>query len=99
MKSACTIEIIAVDENSAVGDVSVVVVNDAVVMPIVSPVVPAPAISTKEADPKPKAKRNSRASEIKAWIGIPARPDSDGRSIDEPRIVFRHVNNLRIGWF
>ena len=59
MKSTGVIEVVTV-EDSAVGYVGVVVVNDSVVMPIVSPVVPTPAISSKETDSKSEAKRDSR---------------------------------------
>ena len=52
MKSAGAIEGVAIDENSAVGDVGPVVENDPVIMPIVSPASPAPAKPTEEADPK-----------------------------------------------
>ena len=97
MKSAGVIEVVAIDEDSAVGDVGVVVVNDSVVMPIISPVVPAPAIAAKEADAKAQAKRNSRPSKVQPWIPIPAWPDPDWLSIHEPGVIFRHVNNLRIG--
>ena len=72
---------------------------NSVVMPVVSPVVPAPAKSAKEADSKAEAKRNSRAGKVQSWIPIPARPDPDGLSIHQPGVVLRHVNNLRIGWF
>ena len=60
MKSTGAIEVVAIHENPAVRYVGVVVVNDAVVMPIVAPVVPAPAKPTKEADSKAEAKSNSR---------------------------------------
>jgi hypothetical protein len=98
VKSAGAIEVVAIDENSAVGNVGIVVKNDAVAMPVVSPVVPAPAESAKEADPKPEAKLNSRTGEKQPWIRIPARPDPDELSIHQPWVIFRHVNNLRVGW-
>jgi hypothetical protein len=60
MKSTGAIEVVAIDEHPAVRYVGVVVVNDAVVMPIVAPVVPTPAKSTKETDSKAEAKSNSR---------------------------------------
>lgn len=60
VKSTGVIEIVAIDENSAVGYVAVVVKHDPVVTPIVSPVPPAPAKPAKEADSKAEAKRNSR---------------------------------------
>ena len=99
MKSAAVIEIVAIGENSAVGLVVVVVETDIVVMPIRSPVVPSPAISSKEADSKAQTKLNSRARKIQSWIRIPPRPDADGRSIHQPRIIFRHVNDLWVGRF
>ena len=97
MKSASSIERIVIDENSAVGDVGVVVVNNSVAVPIVSPVVPAPAKAAEEADSKTEAKPNPRTGKVEPWIRIPTRPDPDGLSIHEPRVIFRNVNNLRVG--
>jgi hypothetical protein len=94
---ARAIERVVIGEDSAVGDVGVVVERDSVAMPVVSPVVPAPAIAAKEADAKAQAKRNSRSGKIQPWIPIPAWPDPDWLSIHEPGVIFRHVNNLRIG--
>src|ERR1700730_10378643 len=104
MKSAAMIEVCArviervvIGEDSAVGDVGVVVEHDSVAMPVVSPVVPSPAIAAKEADAKAQAKRNSRSGKIQPWIPIPAWPEPDWLSVHEPGVIFRHVNNLRIG--
>src|SRR5258708_34001934 len=99
VKSAGVIEIVTIDEDSAVGDVRVVVENDSVVVPVGSPVFPAPAKSSKEANPKAKTKCNSRAANVEAWVRIPARPDPDGPALNQPGVILRHVNNLRIGWF
>ena len=61
VKSASgSIEVVAVHENSAVGFVVVIVETNVVVMPIVSPVVPAPAKPAEEANSKAKAKCDSR---------------------------------------
>ena len=60
MKSARVIEVVAIDEDSAVGYVGIVAEHDVVAMPIVSPVVPAPSEPAEEADSKAEAKRNSR---------------------------------------
>src|ERR1700680_4202606 len=98
-KSSRVIEVVAVDENSAVGDIGVVVVNDTVVMPVRYSVVPSSNIPAIDADYKAQPKRNSRTGKKESWILIPARPDPDGLSIHEPRIVLWHVNDLRIGWF
>src|SRR6266478_7111064 len=99
MIGICTrvIEGVVIGEDSAVGYVGVVVEHDSMAMPVVSPVVPAPAIAAKEADAKAQDKRNSRSGKIQPWIPIPAWPDPDRLSIHEPGIVFRHVNDLRIG--
>src|SRR5260370_37532008 len=76
-RSAGAIEVVAVDENSAVGDVRVVVVNDPVVMPIIAPVVPDPTEPAEEGNSKAKAERDSRARKEKCRIRIPGRPDPD----------------------
>src|SRR5258708_39334099 len=83
MKSASVIEIITIDEDSAVGDVRVVVENDSVVVPVGSPVSPAPAKPSKEANPKAKTKCNSRAADLQSSVRIPAWPDPDGAAINE----------------
>src|SRR6267154_5901798 len=98
-KSAGVIEVVAVDEHSAVGYVRVVVVNDIVVMPVGSPVVPSPAKPAIEADSKAQPKRNSRAGKKQSGIRIPARPDPDRRSVHEPRVVLWDVNHLRLRRF
>src|ERR1700733_3978087 len=95
IKPAYVIEA-AVGENSAVGDIAVVIEHNSVTAPIVSPMSPAPAKAAKQTDSKAKAKRNSRNSKVKSGIRIPARPDSDGPSIHEPWVVFGNVNNLRV---
>src|SRR5579862_7510159 len=96
VKSASTIEVVAIDEDSAVRDVSVVIENHIVVVPVVSPVSPPPTKSTKESDSETKAERDSRTGEVQPWIRVPTWPDPDWVSINEPRIVFRHVNDFRI---
>src|SRR5258708_1584868 len=96
---AAAIEGVVIGEDSAVGYVSVVVINDIVVMPVRSPVVPSPAKPAEIADSKAQAKRNSRAAEKQSRIRIPAGPDSDRLPIHEPRVILRNVNNLRVGGF
>ena len=97
MKSAGVIEVVAIDEDSTVGLVGVVVVDNTSVTPVGIPVVPAPAKAAEIADSEAEAKSNSRSGKIESWIRIPAWPDSDRLSIHEPGIIFRHVNDLRIG--
>src|SRR5207245_7292919 len=95
-KSTSMIHVVAVDKDSAVGDVGVVVKNDSVVMPVISPVMPAPAEPAKESHSKAKAERDSRSCKEQHRIRILPRPDADGLSIDETGIILRHVNKLRV---
>src|SRR5882762_8986641 len=90
------IEGVVISENSAVGNVGVVVVSDVVVIPVRSPMVPSPTEPAKVAYAKSEAKSESRAVKKQSWIRIPAGPDTDRLSIHEPRIIFRNVDNLRV---
>src|SRR5271169_1504392 len=99
MESSGAIEIVAIDENSAVGDVGAVVEHDPVVVPIVSPVSPAPAKPAEKANSKAKIPCEPWPREVQPGIPIPAGPDPDGLSIHEPGVVFGNVNNFRVSWF
>src|SRR6266446_3590530 len=92
MKSAGAIEVVAIDEDSAVRNVAAVVEENSMTTPVVSPVSPAPAKPAEEADSKAEAKLKSR-------IRIPPWPDSDRLPVHEPWVIFRNVNNIRLGWF
>src|ERR1035438_5698239 len=99
MESTGAIEIVAIDENPAVGQVGSVFEDDPVIMPVVSPVSPPPAKTAKEAESEAEAPRQTRPRKVQSWIPIPAGPYPNGISIYEPGIVLWHVNNLRLGWF
>src|ERR1700676_3329401 len=73
MHPASVIEGVVIGEDSAVGNVGVMVVNNRMVAPIGSPMVPAPAEPAKIADSKAKAKCDSRARKEQSWIRIPTR--------------------------
>ena len=94
-----SIEVIAINDGSAMRDISVVVVNCSSAMPVVSPVMPAPSKSSEEADAEPDSKSNPRTAKKDSRHGIPAWIRDDRRSVHEPRIVGRHVNYLGVGWF
>ena len=94
--AAAMIEIVAINEGGTVRDVGVVFVDDPAIAPIVSPVVPAPAESAEVADAKAVAKKDPRSAEIESGKWIPAGIDHEGRSVYDPRIVFRYVNDFRI---
>src|SRR5437899_10549054 len=93
------IKVVAIDEDSAVGDVAVMIEKDTVVIPIRFPVVPTPAKTAKEADAKAETKRKTRTCKVQSRITIPAWPDPDRLSIHERRIVLQQVNNLNIPLF
>src|ERR1700751_2704259 len=90
------IEWVTVNKDSAVGLVVAVVEANVVMMPVISPVVPAPTEPAKEAISKTEAKRDSRSLQIQSRIPIPAGPHTDRTTIDQPRIILRHVNNLGV---
>src|ERR1700687_1812654 len=94
VKSAAVIEA-AIGENSAVRYVAVVVKHDPVV-PIVSPVSPSPAKPSKETDSKAQAPGEAWPREGQSGITVPAGPNSNRCSIDDPRIILRYINDLRI---
>ena len=92
-------EIVAIDDRSTMGDVGVVVINHRPAVPVISPVIPAPSKSSEEADSKSKPEGDCRAGKKDSRHGIPAREGDDRRPVYEPRIVGRHVDHIRVGWF
>src|ERR1700674_2753186 len=92
-------EIVAINDRLAVGDVGVVVVNHPMAMPVASPVMPAPTISSEETDAEPDSKSNPRSGEEDSRHGIPAWIRDDGLTVHEPGIIGRYIDDLRIGRF
>src|SRR5216683_731217 len=92
-------EIVAVDDRPAVRDVRVVVVDHPMAVPIASPVMPAPPISSEKADPKADSKSNPGSGQEDSRHGIPAWICDDGLAVHEPGIIGRYINDLRIGRF
>src|SRR5580700_431992 len=85
-------EVVAIDDGSAVGNVGVVVVDHGPTAPVVPPVAPTPSKSSEEADSKSKPEGDS-------GHGVPAWVADDRRPVHEPRIIGRHVDHVRVGWF
>jgi hypothetical protein len=83
-------------EIPAVGSVRVTAVNHAMSVPISSPAVPAPAEATKETDTNSHAEPDPRPIEEEARNPDPTRIEREGITVDDPGIVFRHINDLRI---
>ena len=61
---ALAIEGIVISEDSAVGFVVVVIETNVVMVPIISPVVPAPAKTAEKADAKTETEGNSRSGKV-----------------------------------
>ena len=83
-------------ESRAVRDVPVMVMHHIVMVPIGSPVVPAPAKATEDANANSQAKGNPWAIDIEAGHSNPCWVVWKGFPVHDPRIVFRYVNNFRI---
>jgi len=95
--AAPLVEVVAIDDRSAVGDVGVVVVDHPMAMPVASPVIPAPPKSSEEADSKPNTEGNCGAGKKDSGHRNPARVGDDRYPIHEPRIIGRHVDHVRVG--
>src|SRR5580704_1443615 len=93
------VEVVAIDDRPAVGDVGVMVIDHGPAVPVISPVMPAPSKSSEEADSKSDAERDCRAGKKDSGHGIPAWVGDDGRPVDEPRIISRYIDHLRVGRF
>lgn len=73
---------ISIDDGPAMRDVGVVIVDDsAVVVPIVSPVVPTPTEAGKQSNSKSQSKSQPWAVQEKSRIGIPTWEDRQRSSI------------------
>ena len=99
MVEVAMVEVVAIDDGSAVGDVGVVVVDHCPAVPVISPVMPAPPISSEKAEPEADSESNPRSGQEDPRHGIPAWIRDDRLTVHEPGIVGRHVDHLRVGRF
>src|SRR5579862_7335834 len=77
-------------------DVRIVIEFDSsVVVPIVSPVVPAPTVAGEKADSEAQSKTDSWTFEEKPGVRIPSGKDGQRRAVHQPRIIFRHIDYVR----
>src|SRR5437016_941225 len=83
----------------AVGDPFMMIEECSTVMPVVPPVTPAPCKTSEEADSKSNTEGQSGAIPQNPGHRVPARVVNDGRPVDEPRIIGRHVDHLGVGEF
>lgn len=93
------VEIVAIDDRSAVGDVGVVIVDHSMAMPVASPVMPAPTIPSEKTNPKADSKSNPHSTQEDPWHGIPTWVCDDRVAVHEPWIVGGHIDHLRVGRF
>ena len=89
--------VVAIDESPAVGDVPVMVVYQVVVAPIGSPVMPAPAKAGEDANSQ--AECNPWPLDECARNPDPPWIERERVPVDDPRIIFRHINDFRVRWF
>src|SRR5580693_9193227 len=94
-----SIERVAVIKGSAWRVVAAVVVERVVVMPIETPVVPAPPVAPKQPNAEANSEEQRWAVIPNARIGIPTRPGDNRASVHDPGIVCGNVDDLRINCF
>src|SRR5271155_2806441 len=87
---------VMIAELPAVRDVRVIAVNQAVSMPVRTPAVPPPAEAIVETDTNSKAEPETRPIVVETWNCNPTRVVRERITVDDPGIVFRHINDLWI---
>src|ERR1700731_1560688 len=83
-----------VTELSAVRLKGVMVEECSTVMPVISPVAPTPPKASEVSDSKSDTERKSDAAPKYPGHRIPAGVRDDGRTIDQPRIIGRHIDHF-----
>ena len=96
MVEVAVVKVVAVDDRSAVGDVGVVVVDHTVAMPVASPVMPAPTISSEKAHAETDSESNPGSGEEDPGHGIPAWICDDRLAVYEPGVIGGHVDHLGV---
>src|ERR1700676_4058396 len=84
-----------VAELSGVREELVMVEECSTVMPVVSPVAPAPPKASEVSDSKSNTERESHAAPKNSGHRIPPGVSDDRRTVHEPRIVGRNIDPLR----
>src|SRR5208283_1215950 len=92
--ASTSVEVVPVIKRAALGVVPVVVIHYDSVMPIESPLRPAPSIAPEEADSESRSEREVRAAKPDSGIGVPSRPRHYGTSVNRPRIIRGDVNDI-----
>src|SRR5208283_1755628 len=94
---ACSSVVVApVIKRAASGVVPAAVIPCVSVMPIESPMAPAPAKAAVPADSEADSEIEIRAAKPNSRIRIPSRPSHDGIAVNQPRVIGRDVNYIGI---
>jgi hypothetical protein len=91
---SASIESTAVIKRPASRVIPRMVEDRVVVMPIETPVVPAPSVVTKKSDAEANSEEEGRTVVPDAWIGIPTGPSDNGASVHNPGVICRNIDNF-----
>src|SRR6266446_5471430 len=86
--------VVPVIKGVAPGVVPVVVISYGSVVPIRSPMMPAPSITSVEADSEADPERQIRAAIPNSGVWVPPRPRYYRTSVNQPRIIRGDVNDF-----
>src|ERR1700722_6555998 len=93
---ASATEAIAITELPAVEEEGIIAFNQAVFVPVRSPVVPSPAEAAEKTDTNSDAELDSRPVDEESRNSNPSWIERQRITVDDPRIVFRTIHDLRI---
>src|SRR5271157_1116216 len=95
--ASCSVGIAPVIIRSAPGVVPAVVIHWVSVMPIESPMTPAPSKTSEPTDSEAEAEIEVRSAKPNSGIRVPPRPRHYGPSVNQPRVVRGDVNLIGAG--
>src|SRR5271156_108496 len=96
-RGASMVVVVPVIKRVAPGIVRVVVIDHGSVMPIESPMIPAPPITSIPTDSEAGSEPEVRAAVPDSGIRIPSRPRHQGISVNCPGIIGGDVNHFGVG--
>src|ERR1700739_3288511 len=88
--------LVPVMERPTVRNECVVIEDHGSVTPIASPAMRSPSKTSEQSDRDAGTERNARARNVQPGIWVPSRPDEHRRAVDDPWIVCRNVDDLRL---
>src|SRR5208283_4758555 len=92
--SPASVVVVPVVKRAAPGVVVVVVIVHVSVVPIASPMIPAPSPTSEPTDSEADSEPEGWAVIPNSWIRVPIRPRLDWVSVNHPRVVGRNINHL-----